>query len=126
MGEAVVLALSDLPQAVRHVIFLDGGRVLSREQAKIRVRSLGGNPDTHPVWKALFAVMGNAFGGERKFYAGLELAIHRLIVSDPGRLAALRRDMASTETLTRDEAETKTPKEPRASALEPRKKDQAG
>ena len=94
-GENAVLALSDLPHAIRYVIFVDEGRVISREQVRIRLRSLGANPDTHPVWRALLPAMPRAFGGERRFYAGLELALHWLVSSDPGRLANLTRETAA-------------------------------
>lgn len=116
--ETILLALSDLPQAIRHVIFLDQNRVLSRGQVKARLRELGGDPDGHPVWKALLESMPTAFGGERRFYAGLEQAIHRLIASDPGKVAALRREMAY-EAANAPPEETKKESEPRASEPAP-------
>jgi len=93
--ETILLALSDLPQAIRHVVFLDQNRVLSPSQVKARLRELGCDPDGHPVWRTILGAMPTAFGGIRRFYAGLEQAIHRLIASDPGKVAALRREMAS-------------------------------
>jgi hypothetical protein len=109
-GETVVLALSDLPQAIRHVIFVDGGRLLSRDQVRTRLRSLGCNPETHPVWRTLLAIMPKAFGAERHFYAGLELAVHRLIAADPGKIASLRRELAMKEDFIQKTEAAKTPR----------------
>ncbi len=123
--EVIVLALSDLPHAIRHKIFLDRSRVLSRGQVKARLRELGCDPEAHPVWKAILEAMPTAFGGERRFYAGLEQAIHRLLVSEPGKVAALRREMASEPAKPRKE-ETRIESEPRASESTPREKGLTG
>jgi hypothetical protein len=124
-GEAVVLAVSDLPQAIRHALFLDGGRVLARSQVRARLEKLGCSPDRHPVWRALLAAMPRAFGGEWNFYAGLELAIHKLLASPPADLAALRKWVSAQIEISRLMAAAKTKDTPQSLELVRREKAQA-
>lgn len=121
-GESAVLAFSDLPEALRHGLFLDSGRPLSRDQVKARLKDLDVDADEHPVLRPILEAMPEAFGGEGHYYSGLERAIHRLLAYEPGILSALRRNLNPSPTT----AETKTPPAPPKSEEAPRETAQEG
>lgn len=118
-GEALVLAFSDLPQAIRHALFLEDGRPLARPQVWQRILALSPRGKGHPVLEGVLSAMPTAFGDEARFYTGLEKAIHQLLVSNPGGVAQLRREMLRqlTSSVT---AAAKTPPAPPAWAPTPR------